>query len=263
MINKNLFRISLVVLLAVVALTGCKKDPVGSVSGIVSIYDPVKPLEKIPVDSIYVYLIEVPSKKDTIRVDIRTFAIDSVLTGADGQYSFTAIPSGNYAVYPYPGRHFYQFAPDNTGKTYTFSITGDIQVCEINFTSPIPGSDNENGVDPYEIKVESVNRPEGQYLEVYRLVDYWIIWYIGSFPEYYSNHASGLNTDLATIYASHEPEGIGKVETNDFILYAVDKNSVVAYDEYIAKYEVSQIGGSESVSHWKIDWAAKTCVGYH
>jgi hypothetical protein len=260
--NKNLFRISLAVILTFTAISGCKKEPVGSVSGTITIYDPASPLVKIPVDSMFVYLIEVPSKPDTMHKDVRTLAMDSVLTGADGSYSFTAIPAGNYAVYPYPGRHSYQFAPDNSGNTFTFSITDDVQVCEINFSSAIPGSDNSS--DPYEIKVQSLNRQGGQYFDVYRVsqCSFLGIWEWEDI-DYYSDHCSGLDTDLITITASHESGFLGKWNSNDFYLYASDVNNNLANYGYIAMYRVWQIDGSQPTSTWYVNWETQSCYRYH
>ncbi len=178
MIYKNLFRISLVVLLAVTAFTGCKKDPIGSVSGTITVYDPTTPLVKTPVDSIMVYLINMDFKKDTVNPEKnRAALIDSTITDAAGKYSFTALPEGNYGVTPGFTLKSYRFLPDNSGQDATFSIAADATDHEINFTAPIPDAGNDG--DNFHMTINSVNRPAAGYIEIRRQCWVWFV-----FPVY-------------------------------------------------------------------------------
>ncbi len=167
MINKNLFCISLAVLLAAAALTGCKKDPVGSVSGTITVYDPTTPLVKTPIDSIKVYLINMNFKKDTVNpAKNRAALIDSTYTDAAGKYSFTAIPEGKYSVVPVPAIIRYKFLPDSPGGDPSFLITTDGSATEINFTAPIPDSNNDES--RFHITIKQLNRPADGTLKLYR-----------------------------------------------------------------------------------------------
>ncbi len=170
--SKHLFRFSLALFMAFATFIGCKKDPIGSVSGTLTVYDPSTPLVKTPVDSIKVYLINMDFKKDTVNPEKnRAALIDSIITDAAGKYSFTALPEGNYSVTPNFTIKHYWFVADNPDQDASFSITTDVMVHEINFTAPIPNSSNDEG--RFHMTINSVNRPEGGYIKVMRQA--WVL----------------------------------------------------------------------------------------
>jgi hypothetical protein len=161
--NKHLFRISLAVLLGFAALTGCKKDPIGSVSGTITVYNPLTPLVKTPLDSIKVYLVNMDFKADTVKpTNNRAALIDSANTDAAGKFSFTALPEGNYSVVPVPAKVLYRFLPDSPNGDPSFSVTTDGSATEINFTAPIPDSNNDES--RFHITIKQINRPANAYL---------------------------------------------------------------------------------------------------
>lgn len=175
MTHKHLFRFCLLVSLAVISLNACKKDPIGTISGTLTVYDPSTPLVKTPVDSIKMYLINMDFKMDTVNFEKnRAALIDSTYTDAAGKYTFTALPEGKYAIAAALTKQNYFFVPENADKDPYFSITAGVTDHEINFTAPIPDSNND--AEKFHMTINSVNRPASGYIIVKR--QHWILWVI-------------------------------------------------------------------------------------
>jgi hypothetical protein len=167
MINKHLFRLFIIASIVAIALPGCKKETVGSVTGTITAYDPSNPLQKNPLASIRVYLVNMDFNLDMVnKGNNKAALIDSIYTDVNGKYSFTSLPEGAYSVHPFSSVYTYLFAIDNTWQSTEFSIAAGQTTHEINFTAPIPGGDNNT--DSFTMTIISENRPTGAYIKIFR-----------------------------------------------------------------------------------------------
>jgi hypothetical protein len=182
------------------------------------------------------------------------------MTGSDGRYTFTSLIAGTYAVSPFPSGK-YMFSTDTSGSTFSIIEAG--QNYEINFTSPISGS--ENYQNERSIRIYSVNCPEGMKILVKRQI---FNYFFGSWESegaetaqqlrrdgYYMRFQTLWNTkDSTKIYFESIPEiawGSNYAVFDTFFIYA-DKE----------RYKIWLHDGVISDA-WYLDWKEKRVRWYH
>ena len=236
-------------IIAISIIASCKKDPIGSVSGVVTIYESSTPAVKTPLAGVKLFLVNTDFKLDSVDYANNKGAIvDSTVTGADGKYQIAAIPNGNWAIVPIPDTIMYRFELESSADSVRFTINKESFVSKVDFTTAVPVA-SDNG---FHIRITSINRPNGYWFSVYRPLFLFNI--IPSLRRIRINNIVLFTSDDMTMDLH-----FGIFE----FLYAVSNNFVVkAHDSAgfpVESYWITfDYFNTPANSHWQIDWSAQT-----
>jgi hypothetical protein len=230
-------------------MTSCEKEPVGLVSGVVTVYDPSSPLVKTPLEGIKLYLVNKDFKIDSADYANNAGAIvDSASTGSDGKYLIAGIPEGNYAVVPVPDFIMYRFELENDLDSVKFTINEESFDHSIDFTAAMPNAND----DVFQIHLTIINRPDGGSVSIYRPVFLFNI--IPTFNPLRIDNLLSSIADEMTIDVHFGIFGYLYVVSNNLKILAFDGSGNYLFTRWID----NDYFNTPSYAHWQIDWTAKT-----
>ncbi len=247
---KSLYHCLILAVLGMTIMSSCQKDPItGSVTGVVTVYDPSSPLVKTPLAGIKVYVINTDYKLDSADyANNEAAVVGSGVTASDGSYQIIDIDLGNYAVIPVPDLIMYRFEPDSDLDTVRFSIREG----SLDHTVDFKGAISNSADDGFHIRVTIINRPSGGSITLYR-------------PIFLFNIVPTFNVQKI--------DNVDKFTGDDFTLdfhfgifcalYAVSNNFKIYTHDLSNKYlfpcwiEYNYFN-TPANSHWQIDWSAQT-----
>lgn len=237
-------------ILGISLMTSCKKDPItGSVSGVVTVYDPSSPLVKTSLEGIKLFLVNTDFEIDSVDyANNKAAIVDSALTGSDGKYLIAGIPEGNYAIVPIPDTIMYRFKLENDSDSVKFTINEESLGYSFNFTAAIPNAND----DGFHIHLTFINRPNGGSVSIYRPVFLFNI--IPTIRRLRIDNLLSFIADEMTIDLHFGIFGYLYVVSNNFVIKAYDR-----YDNPLHTYWITYDYFNTPVySHWQIDWTAQT-----
>lgn len=247
---KTLYPFLILMIIFMSFMTSCRKETItGSVSGVVTVYDPSSPLVKTPLEGINVYLVNTDFEIDSVDYANNAAAIvDYALTGSDGKYLITGIPEGNYAVVPIPDFTMYRFKPENDLDSVKFTISEQSLDHSVDFTAAVPIAND----DVFQIHLNIINRPNGGSISIYR--PFFLFNIIPTFCPVRIDNLLSSTADEMTI-GLH----FGIFES----LYAVSNNlRIHAFDgsgKYLfIRWVDNDFFNTPANAHWQIDWTAQT-----
>ena len=246
----NISPFLILIIPGLVLMTSCREKPLtGSVSGVVSVYDPLIPLVKTPLDGIRVYVVNKDYELDSADYANNAAAVvGSDVTGAEGQYLITAIPEGNYAVIPVPDSVMYHFRPDSDLDTLMFRISEGSIDHSVDFTAAIPGPVE----DGFHIRLTIINRPAGGLVTLYRPIFLYNI--VPTFNPVEIDNSIRFSENEMTLNLHFGIIGPLYVVSNNFKIQAMDrsaKNLFACWIEY-------DYFNTPAHSQWQIDWTAQS-----
>jgi len=241
-------RIPILLVLAVLA-SSCEKPITGSVSGIVTIYDPAEPSVKIPRKGIRVYVVNKDFVLDSADyANNEAAVVKSDITDEAGGYFMEDIPEGNYEVIPVPDSIMYRFQPESDQDTMKFSIIEGSIDHLVDFTAAIPGPAD----DGFHIRLTVINRPDGGLVTFYRpiflhnIVPTFNPVTVDGYTRFNENDLT-LNLHFGTIYSLY-------VVGNNFKIHAMDLSGKYLFTTWI-EYDFFN---TPAWSHWQLDWSSQT-----
>jgi len=238
------------ILPGLVLITACQdKTLSGSVGGVVSVYDPLTPLVKTPLDGIRVFVVNKDYELDSSDYANNAAAVvGSDVTGADGQYLITAIPEGNYAVIPVPDSIMYRFQPVSDSDTMKFRIIEASVNHSVDFTAAIPGPVE----DGFHIRLTIINRPAGGLVTLYRPVFLYNI--VPTFNPVEIDNSVRFSKNEITMDLHSGIIGPLYVVSNNFKINAMDPSGKYIFACWIE----FDYFNTPAHSQWQIDWPDQT-----
>lgn len=146
---KNMKRYIYLMILGFILLISCQKEKIGNdltIVGSIMQLEVEFPEIMTPLAGQKVFLLNLEFTIDTTTGGYReSDVLDSAFTNTDGKYQFLQVPSGDYVVLPVDSSHQYNFDWSQSPDSIWILAESDQTEFEINFTTPIPTS--ENGVN--------------------------------------------------------------------------------------------------------------------
>lgn len=245
---KAIYPFVILPVLGFLMMTSCDKEPIGLVSGLVTVYNPSTPEVKTPLEGIKLYLVNTDFSIDSVDYAINAGAIvDSAVTDSNGKYLIDGIPNGNYAVVPVPDSIMYQFALDYGLVSEKFSITDESFGHSVDYKAVKPGPD----MGTYHIDLSIINRPYGgetflyRQIFLYNIIPVYSLVKIGNLT---SSSADEISLDLQLGVL-----GYFYVVSNHIKIVGFDK-----YDNYLfTRWISNSYFNTPSNAHWQLDWTAQ------
>ncbi len=238
-----------IMIMGISIVVSCKKEPIGSVSGVVTDYDPSSPMVRTPLEGVKLFLVNTDFALDSADYANNTGAIvDSAVTSADGKYQMAGIPDGNWAVLPIPDTIMYRFEVENQGNSVRFNINKELFASTVDFKTAKPNTTD----DGFHIRLTIINRSNGGTVAIYRPVFLFnIIPTIRRIKigNQLSSAANDITLDqhfgiFCSLYAV----------SNNFVVKARDEFDKPQYTYWIT----NDYFNTPAYSHWQIDWPGKT-----
>lgn len=247
---KNISPLLFLIIPGLVLMTSCQEKPLtGSVSGEVSVYNPLTPMVKTPVDGIRVYVVNTDFDLDSADyANNEAAVVDMDVTGNDGQYLITDIPEGNYAVIPVPDSVMYHFQAGSDLDTLKFRISEESNEHSVDFKAAIPGPVE----DQFHIRLTIINRPNGGLVTFYRPIFLYNI--VPTFNPVEIDNSVRFSENVIALDLHFGIIGPLYVVGNNFRIHAMDlsgKNLFTCWIEY-------DYFNTPAHSQWQIDWTAQT-----
>ena len=247
--TKKMYPFIVLMFLGISILTSCKKEPIGSVSGMITIYDPSSPAVIKPKEGVKLFLVNTDFKLDSVDYANNTGAIaDSAVTGADGKYLIAGIPNGNWAVVPIPDSIMYRFEPENAEDSVKFTINDVSFSASVDFKTDVPVA-NDAG---FHIHIDIINRPYGGSVAIYRPVFLFNI--IPTIRRQRIDNQITLNAEDMTMNLHFGIFGSLYAVSNNFVIKSRTRNDMPLHTYWIT-YDYFN---TPAYSHWQIDWTAQT-----
>ncbi len=240
----------ILIIMGLLSMTSCKEKPVtGSVSGVLTVYDPSTPQVKIPREGIRVYVVNRDYVLDSADYANNEAAVVGFAdTGADGQYSITDIPEGNYEVIPVPDSIMYRFQPNSESDTLNFRVIAGSLEHSVDFSATIPGPTE----DGFHIRITIINRPAGGLVTFYRPI--FIHNIVPTFNPVEMANKDKFPENEITLNLHFGIIGSLYVVGNNFRIYAMDLSGKYLFPCWI-EYDYFN---TPAYSEWQIDWTAQT-----
>ncbi len=247
--TKRVYSIIVLMMLGISILTSCKKEPIGSVSGLVTVYDATSPLVKTPMEGVKLFLINTDFKLDSVDYANNVGAIvDSAVTGADGKYQIAGIPDGNWAVIPIPDTIMYRFELESALDSVRFNINKELFTSTVNFKAAKPNSTE----DGFHVRLTIINRGLGGTVAFYRPVFLFNI--VPTIRRVKINNQLSSTADDITLNLHFGIFCSFYAVSNNFVVKARDEFDKPQYTYWIT-YDYFN---TPAYSHWQIDWPGKT-----
>jgi len=247
---KTLYPFVIVMIMGMSLITSCEKEHIsGSVSGMVTVYDPSFPLVKTPLEGVKLFLVNTDFKLDSADyANNKAAVVDSALTGSDGKYLIAGIPEGNFAVIPIPDSIMYRFELENDLDSVKFTINEESFADSVDFTAAIPNAND----DGFHIHLTFINRPNGGSVSIYRPVFLFNI--MPTIRRIEIDNLLSFTADEMTMNVHFGIFGYLYVVSNNFVIKAFDR-----YDKPLHTYWITyDYFNTPAYSHWQIDWTAKS-----
>ena len=231
-------------------MSSCQKDPVtGSVSGVLTVYDPSSPEVKSPLAGIKVYAVNTDFKIDSADyANNEAAVVGSAVTSSDGSYLISDIDLGNYTVIPVPDILMHRFEPDSDSDTLRFAIREGSLDHSVNFKAAIPNATD----DGFHIRVTIINRPGGGSITLYRPIFLHNI--VPTFNVQKINNIDKFTGDDFTLDFHFGIISPLYVVGNNFKIYTHDLANKYLFPCWI-EYNYFNTPAN---SHWQIDWSSQT-----
>jgi hypothetical protein len=248
-----------ILVIATTVLSSCNKEelPVtGSVTGVLSIYDPSVPLVKTPLEKVKIYLINADFKAEpTDPENFRKAILDSTLSDFAGRYSFSNLMLGNYAICPVTDSKNYAFTPLNATRTPVFELFSGNLLHVLNFSAPIPNNENKITDPTFSTIINITNKPVDAYYKIERQILVWLVFSRYEVITVLDNKSNEIS--FSALWG--KIDGF-EIITNNFKIYGYNKDGSMYHDCFWIVWP--DFINTAGYSVWGIDWSAKTIKWY-
>jgi len=245
---------TLIIIALALLFSACQKEEqqpavTGSISGTLTTYDPATPLLTTPAEGIKLWLVNYDYPFDTVTyIGNEKAILDSAFTDARGNYSFSNLSFGNYAVAPVADTAGYRFEPTDPELSLPIALTETDPSQEVSYSAAWPGGENTGFTIHLEV-VQNENTAADYFhwgrQEFFLFCP--IIFYVGGgssgifnfyvqFPRYEKDWPWGYTNIVYT-------------RTNNFLFDFYDSN-----DAWLESYWITQdLGNTPAQSWWTIN----------
>ena len=240
----------IVIFAGIAMMSSCTKDwNNGSVSVIISIYDPEFPLVKTPIEGIKVFLVDTDFVVDSLDYSHNEAAIiDHVITDSNGKYLIAGIPVGNYAVMPIPDSIMYRFELENEEDSVKFTIREE----SFDYSFDFAAAELKGNDDVFQIHITIINRPNGGSISISRpifLFNIFPTFNLVSIDGSFSSDADEITIDLHYGIFSYL-----YVVSNNFMIKAYDRSGYYLFTRWVSNNWFD----TPEYAHWQINWSAQS-----